>query len=245
MKNLENCIFFFLKFGKKEHIEALQKGNIYMKNVKYFKELEKVSGKRGMGDKNEGSNIMNDVSVKLVSNDNRNQVIYGTSSIAEMSCKENYKRPIFCMSYVDIKNIKIKEKTSNKIKGTLFFTDEEKKEFIDNFGEYVLIIPPIYFLKAFKQSLDKKGLILCNGAVKYSDFSKNDIDRIIDSMDFDEKVFFWKDSSFKNQKEYRIVILNKSVDDKFEINIGDMTKYSTLMGTEKFLNGNFKVIVNK
>lgn len=30
----------FLKFGKREHLESLQKGKLYINNLDYFKKLE-------------------------------------------------------------------------------------------------------------------------------------------------------------------------------------------------------------
>ena len=46
-----------IKFGEKENLENFQEGKLYMKNLKYYNQLEETQKIRGIGDKNDGKMI--------------------------------------------------------------------------------------------------------------------------------------------------------------------------------------------
>ncbi|ADL51379.1 hypothetical protein [Clostridium cellulovorans] len=51
--------YIFIKLGSKERLENLQKtGRLYMKNLKYFINLEKETGEKGRGDEQEASQLI-------------------------------------------------------------------------------------------------------------------------------------------------------------------------------------------
>jgi hypothetical protein len=68
-----------LKFGQKQHLESLLKGNLYMKEVGYFRELELIQRKKGMGDKYDGFAIAHNqvVTYNGIKLPNNNFVTYG------------------------------------------------------------------------------------------------------------------------------------------------------------------------
>ena len=52
-----NDIKFFLKFGEREHLEGLQKGELYFSNAKTFRYYEEKLLIKGQGDQLEGGSM--------------------------------------------------------------------------------------------------------------------------------------------------------------------------------------------
>lgn len=66
----------FLKFSNELwKLKALQKGNLYMNTLGFFKKLEEETKAKGMGDKNEGSMILTELHLKFYDKET-NQLVY-------------------------------------------------------------------------------------------------------------------------------------------------------------------------
>ena len=79
-KNRELDKFLILiKFGKMENLRKLQDGNLYMKNLKYYNELEEHQNLVGMGDKYDGKFTMSNVNFKFMNIGTDEVVLTGES----------------------------------------------------------------------------------------------------------------------------------------------------------------------
>lgn len=59
----QNEFSMLFKFGDKKDLFKLQKGSLYMKNLRYYNELEKKMGKIGIGDLYDGKCIFSNANV--------------------------------------------------------------------------------------------------------------------------------------------------------------------------------------
>ena len=50
-KTIENGWSMLMKFGSEENLKRLQKGQLYMKNLQYYVDLEKATDDEDVGDK--------------------------------------------------------------------------------------------------------------------------------------------------------------------------------------------------
>ncbi|MEC3812951.1 hypothetical protein [Bacillus altitudinis] len=46
----DNKIFSLLKFSKKEYLEDLREGKLYLNNFQYFRDVDKEEKRKGQGD---------------------------------------------------------------------------------------------------------------------------------------------------------------------------------------------------
>lgn len=233
---------FFMKFSKEKWtLESLRKGNLYMNTIGYFKKLEEETKKRGMGDKDEGALVLNQLDISLYNYETGNLFLKGFAGRSQIRFEEDCEKHAFCMCYLDFYNLVIIEEGSNYIKTKTSFSDEQKKEFKNNFGEHVLIYSCGDFIENVRRTFEKENIQWAASKVRYTDFSINYKDRIESYTNGGNNKYFWKDSFFKNQKEYRIIVTNKDSNEPLIINIGDMTRYSHLTTADELFNRGFCV----
>ncbi|QDY32686.1 hypothetical protein [Clostridium sporogenes] len=234
-----NLIYCIAKFGEKNNLQELQSGRLYMKNFKYFKELEK----QDVGDSTEAETVINDVQLRI--SNNEEQHIKGRAQKIHLITKEDLLKPVLCFTYIDDSNIKIIDEDDNKKTVQIIFTEEQKQKFLEKFGEYVLLIRPISLFKYIEECFDKNCINAHYGEVRYSNFSVNDSERIESQIKDSNLKLMWKDNYFKYQRELRLIINNRQVKDNFQIDIGDMKSYSKLMPSKDFLDDDFRLIIFK
>ena len=54
-----------MKFGSEENLKKLQKGQLYMKNLQYYVDLEKTTDDEDVGDKYDGQMVLQDVKITM------------------------------------------------------------------------------------------------------------------------------------------------------------------------------------
>lgn len=241
----QDVVYCFLKFGSKTRLETLQNGKVYMKNLKYFKELEKTLGQKGMGDVNEATCIINDCDIKLIEHETGKEILVGKARSSCLEDQNDLLKPVFCLYAVDSKFMKITHVSKKNVKATLLFSDEQKSKIISDFGDSVLVISPNHFMNSFLQACERENLNIKGDKVQYSDFSINYKERLESYFNRTPNKFFWKDQSFCYQNEYRIVILNKLVDDSFTLDIGDISSFSTIMPANELLTDRFEFVIRR
>ncbi|WP_339078721.1 hypothetical protein WIS01_13120 [Clostridioides difficile] len=64
--NEREDVCLLIKFGTKENLEKLKKGEIYTNNLKYFIDLEEKYGKVGIGDRDESTLLFNKVNFRFL-----------------------------------------------------------------------------------------------------------------------------------------------------------------------------------
>lgn len=230
----------FLKFSDELwKLESLQKGVLYMNTLRFFKELEEKTKVKGMGDKDEASTILTELDVKFYDYETNELVYKGTAGRGSITSEEDLQKHVFCLSYLDFGSLEIIEEGTNFVKTIFNFSDKQKKEFVESFGKHVMVISCSDFINNISNSFKKRSIAWAADKVKYSDFKINYMDRLQDHINNRSGKYFWKDRYFENQKEYRVIVLNRDSDDPIQINIGDLTNKSFITSTEELFNNRF------
>ena len=190
----------FLKFGKKDNLEKLQAGNIYMKEAKYFRELERSSGIIGMGDKYDSCTVQRDVPIWIngVKIPNADWLI-GTNTMDE-------KTPVFCCSCLKEKDFIYDSLKKEYIVDRKIFNIEKLRR---DFGEFVLVIPyPEFFIGRIKKYCETCNIDFRFKEVTYVDYDDKD-KRWMKEYQNNLSHFFIKDKAkFGEQKEFRLLLAN-------------------------------------
>ncbi len=64
-KTLRDGWSMLLKFGSGKNLRKLQAGQLYMKNLKYYVDLEKMTDDENVGDKYDGQMMLQDVKISM------------------------------------------------------------------------------------------------------------------------------------------------------------------------------------
>lgn len=245
MKEYDNMLFGFFKFSQKQYLEPLQAGNLYMNNFKYFVDLQKRTGEKGMGDIDEVAAIIKNANVTIKRHGTDEIVASGTAGRLRFRYQDFLNYPVFCLFTIESDMLEIIEITDDYIETEVKFTEEQKEQMAGHFGEYALVIPPNVFRERIKEVFDQKGIEYIHNKVQYSDFDINHQERIQAYLSGDTSLFFKKDIFFEPQHEYRFVILNNKVEQNFEINIGDLTEQTRIISTSDLLNGRYGMRISR
>ncbi|URZ18572.1 hypothetical protein [Clostridium felsineum] len=225
-------ILFLMKFGKKDNLEKLQKGNFYTKNLKYYIECERQGGQ---GDENEAALILNKTKIEA-RNPDTNEIIFVSDSSKVTFRKDNDKYvPVFCMRYSDSTDLQNIREENGIITAQLKFSKDKGDYLKKEFGEYVLIISPVDFWNRIIEKMQEQTKIVMR-KVKYEDLSINDAERMKNFANDTDDRFFVKDNLFETQKEYRIAFTDIQVNDSFEKNIGSIQQFTHLLNVDDLVN---------
>jgi hypothetical protein len=234
--NMSNTYGFFIKFSNNiSHLEAIEEGNIYMNNGKYFIDLEKSTGIKGIGDKNEYNNIVHDVNVTLFDRKTNKELAKIESIQLTTRLYMYLYSPIFCMCLVEGDYIEecISDDGIEFLRINPKNLDIEKIE--KEFGKYAILISFDKFVERFKRVCENHDYKLARAPIKYSDFSINDFSRSKTYYKASNYGYFYKDSSYSHQLEYRFVITNKEIRRPYVFNIGSIADYSMIVKTSDLL----------
>lgn len=222
-------------------LESLQKGNLYLNTLRFFKELEEKTKIKGIGDKNEGSMILIELQIKIYNNETNELVYQGPAGRSAFSLDEDLQKHAFCLCYLDYSNLEIYERIDNCLNARIIFTDDQKEEFKKSFGKHVLVVPFNIFIEKLEDTFNKEEIAFVRDLVKYDNFSINNKERLDDFMENRPNKYFWKDNYFKTQREYRIIVLNRDSDEPFKINIGNISNNSFITNSENLFNHGYCV----
>jgi len=241
---LKERLITLVKFSdEKWTLESMQKGTLYLNTLEYFRNLEKETAVKGMGDDNEGRLILTEVDIKMYDNETGNLVLSGKAKGSAITSQEDSEKHVLCTSYLDFGSLKIIKQGTDYFNAHIVYTEEQKTEFKKNFGKYALIISFPQFANNINESFKKQGIEVSAGKVKYSNFSVNYKERLNSFTgigNFNDK-YLWKDLYFNNQKEYRLIILNRDSKEPIKIKVDDMSTYSTIVTTEDLFNNQLVV----
>jgi len=190
-----------MKFGKKNHMEAFQSGELFMNTLKYFQTLENCEPR---GDKDEGLSAMYQVNGATFSreNDDGEYVPIGTLiNQMQYRSKDSANINVFCMSAIQVKPKKQE-------------IDKRNLKFGDTF---VLLLDPTEFLTRVKGAAEKRGIKVYHNLVEYVEREK-----------YHGPIGpFRKFREFSYQNEFRIIISRKS-QESYKFNIGDISNITEL-----------------
>lgn len=196
-----------MKVGKRDRLEELRQGKIYMKPVKFHRDNEKNFPGLGIGDGNEG----------IMTKFNHAQILINGKVIADEVdgiISANDSNPVFCCMAIDFKNVSDKRAE--------FRVDERMiKDFVHgNPDEYgVLLIDQTSFLERIDKVCKQQHIRCIYRNVIYSD---DMIARIKVKDGILASPAFFKGAKFSYQNEFRILFATH-VKDHFILDIGDIS----------------------
>lgn len=222
-----------IKILRKEYVDDLLDGNLYMNNLKYFVDLEKETGVQGVGDIREASflNIRkHELFIKVEGEEERKieigpppGIIYDTDALYH---------PVFCCVG---KVFNLSHCGDNKYKGNIFLPEDTLKDFVgDNDNDYisVIIINCIDFLNRVYKAINELGIGIKHGLIKYRNRSLPNIkngELILDDT-------FTKDIRFENQSEFRIELFTHS-NTPYTLKIGDIRHLAFSVECRQIVDG--------
>ncbi|MBV6485851.1 MAG: hypothetical protein KFKLKKLM_02460 [Flavobacteriales bacterium] len=209
--NKSRNYFLFIKIGKEEHIDALQKkGHLYCNTIRSYRKMESETLR---GDKHEGKAYMKQVKSLQLLIDNK---VIATSERGNLI----YDNPddignLFCLYGVQSNTVDL----NNFSEQLIVIKNDVKK-----LGEYALLIHfPEEFLKRIENKLKPINKLFNFHPVNYIDFKSYE----------GELSPFYKSNEYKGQNEIRLWIPNEK-EDVFEFFIGDITDISYKMPVSMF-----------
>lgn len=206
---------FFLKFGRKEHIEALQrKGHIYMNSLNCFRTLPEENL---IGDKFEGIKYIKHLSDVIFTTKNlKRNFSFKSRGLVHAFPTKKIEGNIYCL-YGGHETLLEKNYNLEKQYGQLNIGD--------TFGdtEYMALINnPREFINRIKQHFISAGLHFDYGPVQYID---------IDNYE-GELNQFSKRKRYEGQNEFRIFVEN-NIDRPLDFEIGSLSDICTIALTSK------------
>lgn len=220
----KNMTYFFVKFTPKEYIERFRAGNIHMKNLKTYIDMEKESGVTGIGDKLEASLFLNKPKLQMADPDSGEVLIDMELKNTTIWSEEDLYHPVFCVYVIDSDSLKVIKDDYDGVTTKMDISEEDLDDLIRTFGETAILIKASEFIERFKESCKKKGFTYQSSKAKYYNFSVNEKERV-DAFFADnpyEKAFI-KRSIFEMQNEFRFILTNHTTIDFYDFNIGDIS----------------------
>ncbi|WP_432702417.1 hypothetical protein [Lysinibacillus sphaericus] len=200
----ENLNYIILaKISSLRYLKDIQAGKLYMNNLKFYVDLEKNSGKQGIGDLLEAS-LINIKRHKLfieIDGEEKKEIPIGPPPGIIYDTNALY-HPVFCLMIkeIDLQNVDI-----NQWQGNFQISEEEVEDFADNTNEVgaLVIFDVLEFLNRIKLATNAMNIEANIGRVRYRDKrlpELSDQGLVLDNT-------FTKDLRFKKQSEFRIELL--------------------------------------
>lgn len=230
--------FLIAKFGEREHLEQLQKGNIFFNVIQEYRN----DGTNYRGDRMEGKIPIDPHSLKIYDEEGNNifETIPYPSSVT-MSLNGDEGILMFCAAIIN-------ETNTMQISENEWIFKEEFKSAIRSFGKYVLILKSEELLKHIQKSTDEKGqkIVYDSGAILYRDMEDFENMQEYKTTGSRYDSYFVKGLSYKNQNEWRVIIDGEKEPLKINCETGFMLytyplESSIIMETDRFLNGKIEM----
>ena len=211
--------FPLIKFQCSDKIQKLQQGTLYMKSLEYYRNLEKTTGNDTVGDLFEAMLHINEGKFIIPESGEEIEI---KDELISTNVSNNFA---FCMFGIN-PNI-----------NSFQFTDVQKQE-ISGFGDTALLITDRdEFFRRIFVATKKAELISFHGFVKYYDEHIDSANLLASLINGIENIAFWKRDKYRYQQEYRFLIQMKdTIEDHFELNIGNISDISKVMKTSAILN---------
>lgn len=236
-KTVKDGWSMLMKFGSENNLRKLQAGQLYMKNLKYYVDLEKTTDDEDVGDKYDGQMMLQDVKISMYTVDTHEFIAQfdapsATMNLGYLEC------PVFCMFMFDYRNHVEENLEGENLTVKYQFTEEQLKK-MPNFGDSVLIIKNgDEFVNRVKKGLLEAGYGFSRDHVQYYAF--NNVEHLKQIQSDNSRIAFWKRDKYSYQQEYRFLI-HDFVDDYLSVEIGDISDITQLLRTEELLNTYLKI----
>lgn len=231
-KTVKDGWSMLMKFGSENNLRKLQAGQLYMKNLKYYVDLEKTTDDEDVGDKYDGQMMLQDVKISMYTVDTHEFIAQFDAPSASMNLGY-LECPVFCMFMFDYRNHVEENLEGENLTVKYQFTEEQLKK-MPNFGDSVLIIKNgDEFVNRVKKGLLEAGYGFSRDHVQYYAF--NNVEHLKQIQSDNSRIAFWKRDKYSYQQEYRFLI-HDFVDDYLSVEIGDISDITQLLRTEELLN---------
>jgi hypothetical protein len=179
-------VFFLAKFGRLAHLEQLQRGNVYMKTLGYFRKLD---ASRGWGDPWEGMTAhLQPQTTRLFV---RTEVKTWALPLASPVLLHNFgyeQHHLLCLASVHDEHAEAFFERGAPVFSPKFFENDDEKS-------HVLLLQVRPFLERLSQGASAAGKSFLKGLVTY-----------FDGESFDGELSpFHKNSALKWQQEFRVL----------------------------------------
>lgn len=222
-----------IKFGTLENLECFQCGSLYMKNLRFYNELECEAG-QGKPDKYDGKWRMNGGRFALI--DPNTSALVATGTAKETVFSFSYeKHPVFCLFCCDERNCGKYQVDKNTCVIPVSFSAEQVQKLKTGLGSYALIILDTdEFLMRVDKAFCQENIDYMKGRVLYN--QGNCIERVNSILSNRDNVAFNKDAAdFSYQQEFRFLVMNRPVEDHLSIPIGDLHDITKIVPTDELL----------
>ena len=230
--------FLIVKFGKREHLEQLQKGEIFFNAIETYRN----DGTDYRGDSMEGRIPIDPAGIKIYDKEGKDILEkFPRPDIAYEGLVGDENSMMFCAAAITTEIL-------DNVSGNTWHFKEDFKSAIKNFGEYALLIWSSELIEHIARTKDTSGqnIIYDSGPICYKDLENYaDMDNYRKSDNLDDR-YFVKGLSYKNQNEWRVIIDGEKEALVANCGTGFILKtypfqVSRLMTTEELLNGEIKI----
>lgn len=212
---------FLIKFGQKKHLEEIINGNIRFCPSQKYIEQEKLLHDKGQGDLLEGKMRLMVDSARMY-DQQTNELMFEINKPSELivTIQNVNSMPICCFFAGTKQDYKRVNKDNYKIK----FNSEIEQTIKHDFHEpdsALIIFNPSDFIANMKINLNAAA-----SSIRYYDYSIQTLQQYrflcsgseegsVGSMVYENRYrhLLCKDISFKNQKEYRFIVLNELINE--------------------------------
>ena len=207
-----------IKFQSAERISSLQRGHLYAKTLKYYRDLEQETGDADIGDEFEAMLHVNEGYIHIPGTD---ETIELSDTLITTGNSEDF---VFCMFgiYPSIQ--------------TFRFTDEQRNKML-SFGDTALVIQNSdEFIKRVFDAAKIKGFEAHFGAAQYYDPSVDSGNLIVSLLKGMWNIAYWKRKRYSYQQEGRFVFTPGNGEDHIDLDIGDISDISTILPASMVLS---------
>lgn len=158
----------YLKHVRKEKwAKDLHDGKLFVNPVKFFRELEEKSGKKGQGDRNELIQRLEITNGKIINHDTNETFLEFSSTNAKIEIEGDKDYCLYCISGITIDDLELLETNESSVTFKLPFNEELIENLKKDFGEYVVIISGLDFRKLIDNLIVNERVKAIFGKVKY------------------------------------------------------------------------------
>lgn len=188
-KTIQDGWSLLMKFGSEENLKKTSSCQLYMKNLKYYVDLEKTTDDEDVGDKYDGQMVLQDIKINMYTVDTNKFIAQFNAPTASMDL--GYLQcPVFCMFMFDYRNHVEEHLDGENLTVKYQFTEEQLKK-MPNFGDLVLIIKNgDEFVNRVKKGLLDAGYGFTRDYVQYYAF--NNVEHLKQVQKDNSRIAFWK-----------------------------------------------------
>ena len=227
---------YLVKFGKKTHLEEIQKGSIFLNTIRYFHELEKNAGFRGQADYYDSCLYISGGSFSFVPENGSAPISSQISNGRVSLMPDNY---IYCLFKPDKRNIIATEYNAEESTVTISigYTEEQRQTIKRHFpsaDSALVLYQPKAFIDDVIKAAESLNIQCHYDKVQYYDPKYPPLDMLKKVVEHAAHIAYYKFEEFSDQQEMRF-LFNKTGSKGWKLPISPQNN-SHLMSIDNFFN---------